>query len=141
MAEIGIGDRMHKQRRQLVAWVLVSLLVLWIAAQFIVSAVRYSHKREGLQRAEAWLHEAQRDAKSDMIKEDAIRWLRLHGADRVYLGATAIVNGKQIEWHVVAGDRKINQEEILTEPITAHLEFHFDTQWQFKEVTMEIRHY
>jgi hypothetical protein len=132
---------MSDARRKFLTWIVLALLALWIAGQAVVSLVRYLNGREAHQRAEAWLQEAQDETTPDLTPDDAARWLKQHGVRQAYRGETAEINGKQVEQHIITGWRIMNRQSLWTEPLTAELVFHFDTNWRFTAVELEYRHF
>jgi hypothetical protein len=132
---------MNEKRKKLFIRMLVALVALWIAGQAVVSVVRYVHDREAHQEAEAWLQQAQQGARNDLTPTDAARWLRQNGAGEVYRGETVTVNGQEVERHVIMGSRKVSTKCFWTDPLTAQLMFHFDTDWHFANLELECLPY
>jgi hypothetical protein len=130
---------MTEKRKKLLIRISVALVVIWIGGYAVVKIVRYFTCREARQMAEAWLQQAQENAKPDLTADDAIRWLREHGAGSVYRGEKAWINGREIGSHTILGYRKVGEESLWTEPITVVLVFAFDTEWHFTEVNVEVR--
>src|SRR5438876_4139061 len=96
---------MSGTRKKLLTRIILALLALWIAGQALIAVVRYFNGRQARQEAEAWLQEAQDDAKPDMTPDDAVRWLQQHGVAKAYRGAKRSVNGQEMEWHAITGWR------------------------------------
>lgn len=132
---------MTGQRMNLLGWIVVALVAMWITAQIIVSVAKSLNNREAHQEAEAWFQEAQKGAKRDMTADDAVRWLKENGAGTVYKGERKWINEREMENHTVGGFRTVSEESLWTEPRTAELVFEFDSEWHFKEVKMAILKY
>jgi hypothetical protein len=109
------------------------LLVLWLAGQTVISVAQFLNGRQSHQRADAWLQEAQVDAKPDMTPDDAARWLKASGV-RPF---TTLVNGQKSKSHIIGGWRVLERKSIWTEPLTAELIFHFDSNGRFTRVELK----
>ena len=116
---------------------LVALLALFFAIQ-VASLVKYVNGQVARYKAEGWLDKAKQDAKPDMTKDDAVRWLKQHGADSLSEGKTAWDNGQEVDWHSVEGFRKMSDKSLWTKQMTANLTFQFDTKWHFTKVVLSI---
>jgi hypothetical protein len=76
-----------------------------------------------------------------MTPTDAVRWLEQNGAGQAYRGETASINGQEVENHIIMGYRKVSTKSFLTDPLTAQLMFHFDTDWRFTNVELKCLPY
>jgi hypothetical protein len=117
------------------------LLGVWIVGQSVVSVVRHVNDQRSRQRAEAWWYQAQQDAKPDMTKDDAVRWLRQHGADKVLQGYKTWTDGVVRDDYDIIGYRKLGETSFWTNGMTAVLKFRFDEQWKFVNTELEILPY
>lgn len=120
---------------------IVAALVLCIGTQAMFGFVKFINAREAWQRAEAWLNEAQRDAKPAMTPDDAIRWLKDQGITKAVKSATIATNEVITDYRAVVGYRRMSHQSVWSNPMTAQLIFHFDANWRFTKLELEVLNY
>jgi hypothetical protein len=98
----------------------------------------YCRDWQATRQAEAWVQEARQAATFETTPGDARRWLSQHGADEIYWGEKLTVNDVEIDDPQMVGIRKVSGRCIGVKRLTVELEFHFDSQGRFKELTPRI---
>jgi len=74
-----------------------------------------------------------------MTKDEALRWLRQHGAEDVYFGSLELdADRRVVNYGIVGGLRVVLWGNLWTNGRTAVLEFNFDPNGHFRDVTLEI---
>lgn len=119
--------------------VLLGFLLVLFAGNLVYLAVGFLLERQNKQHAEAWLHDAEQFSRPDLTKQEVIKWLYEQGAELVVEGRKKNENRKETCFNAIWACQTMGKNSWWVDPMTAVLLFHFDENWKFTRIQMEIR--